>query len=198
MKKLLIILVMIVLSIALLAGCASEDDSGGVPVLTESTDSAVSTGVTSASPPVTDSASPDAPDTALSGAEEATGSVAAPQSVPDGDVIEIRERFFVTQVEDILLNASRYLGRTIRYEGIFRSFEWPPTGETIYFVMRLTRGCCSEEPIGFEVYLDDSIERPDDDTWVEVTGELKRHEGTLMIRVVSLIEPDERGAALVF
>jgi len=115
----------------------------------------------------------------------------------DYEVLEIGERFFITQVENILLNAGRYMGRTIRYEGIFTSFDWAAADETFDFVMRFMMGCCSEEPIGFRVYLDD-IEPPPNDTWVEVTGELDRIDGALMLRVISMTEPAERGAELVF
>lgn len=114
------------------------------------------------------------------------------------DVIEIGERFFVTQFEDIVLNANRYLGRTIRYEGAFQSFFWEPTGEQLYFALRFTQGCCSDEPIGFELYLDD-IEPVADNTWVEITGVLEEYgEGFLRLQVISLTEPAERGAERVF
>lgn len=117
------------------------------------------------------------------------------------DVVEIGERFFVEQMEDIVLNSSRYVGRTIRYEGLFRTFHWPPTGETFYYVIRYTMGCCGEEPRGFELNPDGITPFPEN-AWVEVIGVLERltdgdRSGTLMLRIISLTELEARGAEFV-
>jgi len=116
------------------------------------------------------------------------------------DVIEIGERHFVNQVDEIFLNSSQYLGRTIRYAGMFRTFNWPATGEEFYFVIRYTFGCCGEEPIGFELN-PDGLDLLPNGTWVEITGVLERYEdaefSSLLLRVVSMVELDEPGAEFV-
>lgn len=84
------------------------------------------------------------------------------------DIIEITDPGFDIRIKEIQLNRHEYLGRTIRYEGMFLSSYWED--EAVYFVVRFEGGCCGIH--GFEVYLND-IPRFDDETWVEVTGILE-------------------------
>ena len=107
-------------------------------------------------------------------------------------IIEITEPDFGMQIQEIQFSRERFLGRTIRYEGMFMSSYWD--GETIYFVARPEGGCCGF--YGFEVYLND-IASFDDDTWVEVTGILEEFyvEGAyryfLRLNLISLQEREE-------
>ena len=121
---------------------------------------------------------------------------------PD-DIIEIPERFFATMINAIRINADEYVGRTIRYEGMFRSFYWASTGEHIHWVLRDRVDCCGaheEGPPGFEVYLGD-IEPFAHNAWVEVIGVLEWYEyhDERFIRVVAttIQELEERGAEFV-
>ena len=120
----------------------------------------------------------------------------------DGDgVVEIRERFFLTQIIDIHINADEYVGRTVRYEGIFRTLHIPGTSEDYHQVYRYVMDCCGDDGIiGFWVYLGD-IETLSDNTWVEVTGVLEWFEmsGIRLPRVaaVSVTEMPERGEEFV-
>jgi len=120
-------------------------------------------------------------------------------SSPDDDgedIIEIGERFFVNQVMEILLNHQQYLGRTIRYEGMFRTVSWGDMEFSL--VYRNSLGCCSpEEVVGFEVIMD-GFELFEDNTWVEVTGVLEFDGMYVVIRVTDIVELEERGAELVF
>ena len=118
----------------------------------------------------------------------------------DDDVVEIEDRFFLTQVNHIWRNTDEYVGRTIRYEGMFRAFYWPATG-LFYMVHRYTLGCCGNDGItGFEVYLGD-IEPFADDTWVEVDGILEWYETDtlriLRVAATSITELEERGREVV-
>ena len=127
---------------------------------------------------------------ALSACTEAEGATSS-----DG-IIEIGERFFITQMTEIFLNHNRYLGRTIRYEGMFRTASF--AGEDFSIVYRNALGCCSpNEVIGFEVIMDD-FELFEDNTWVEVTGVLDFDGMFVVVRVTDIIELEERGAELVF
>jgi uncharacterized membrane protein YcgQ (UPF0703/DUF1980 family) len=116
------------------------------------------------------------------------------------DIIEIEERFFLAQVNHIRRNADEYIGRTIRYEGMFRSFHWPTTGD-FHMVLRHTFGCCGNDGIvGFEVDLSD-VDSPPYNAWVEVVGMLERYDldGLQILRVVvsSITEMEVRGEEVV-
>jgi len=121
-------------------------------------------------------------------------------SSDDADILEIGERFFVTQIEQIYLDPETYLGRTIRYEGIFFSTYWE--GEHFHYVIRYTfDGCCGNDSMtGFEVLLN-GIEPFPDDTWVEVTGVLEEYEldlhTILVVNATSVTEKPERGLEFV-
>jgi len=117
------------------------------------------------------------------------------------DVLEIGERFFIAEMTNINMNAGDYVGRTIRYEGMFRNLHWEATGEDYHQVIRTAFGCCGNDGIvGFEVYLGDIPPLPND-AWVEVEGVLEWYEvgGTrfLRVRATSITELEERGSEFV-
>ncbi|MCL2376533.1 MAG: hypothetical protein FWC76_03955 [Defluviitaleaceae bacterium] len=114
----------------------------------------------------------------------------------DDGVIIIGERFFVNQVIEIVLNSNQYLGRTIQYEGLFRSVSNSQTGNEHFFVMRYTMGCCGIEMVGLEVLMEGATSL-EDDAWVEVIGILEMNDGIPMLRVISITEMDEVGSILV-
>ncbi|MCL2589028.1 MAG: hypothetical protein FWD84_06425 [Oscillospiraceae bacterium] len=123
--------------------------------------------------------------------------------VYEGDVLHIGDRFFATQINDILLNNfDRYLGRVIRYEGMFWSLYWEWTDRYYHYVIRYTYGCCGDHDssAGFELALG-RTQPPPDDTWVEVTGILERSDGEgishVRLRVISLVVLEERGLEFV-
>jgi len=124
-------------------------------------------------------------------------------SASDSDIIEISERFFILEVQEIQLNPEDYLGRTIRYEGVFRSVYWAATDRYFHFVLRYTDDCCGLDGgvVGFEVYFEDGHAPVEADAWVEVTGILGRYEedGRRLLRllVTSMTELETRGAEVV-
>jgi len=124
--------------------------------------------------------------------------------------IEIRENMFITHINEINLNFRDYLGRTIRFEGMFRHFHWD--GNNMYFVIRNTPGCCGDDgEIGFEVswnpyhqgFDDGTAERvyPNRNDWVEVKGVLNYFENfgrpMLYIAMSELNVLDRRGLEFV-
>jgi len=114
-------------------------------------------------------------------------------------VIEIRERMFLGQVNDIYKNAQDYLGRKIKLEGIFLKDQYT-TGETFYSVIRYGPGCCGDDDqAGFEVAWPDNDRQayPEDGSWVEVMGELKRNRMWLYIELSSIIVKLDRGLEFV-
>jgi len=119
-------------------------------------------------------------------------------------IIEIKEKMFITQVNDVYLNPKDYLGKTIKLEGIFKndqSFD----GEQYFFVLRYGPGCCGYDGVaGFEVKWDDSKKHPYPkvDSWVESTGVLKQYDADgydqyLYLDLISLNVLDKRGAETV-
>jgi len=112
------------------------------------------------------------------------------------EMLVIGERFFVQQVDDIFINRSQNLGRTIRYEGVFRALHWAPTDTYHFYVVRYVFSCCGFQAIGFEL-LPCNVPPLPDQAWVEVTGVIEDDDGFIVIRVISLIEMDERGAEVV-
>ena len=106
-------------------------------------------------------------------------------------ILELDGPDFNSQVQGIQMNPEPYLGRTIRFEGMFFTSYWEED-EAIFLIARgVGGGCCGAH--GFEVYLND-FPRFEDGTWVTVTGVLEEFyvPGTyryfLRLNVTSLIE----------
>ncbi|MEL7609794.1 MAG: hypothetical protein AAGU74_09840 [Bacillota bacterium] len=136
--------------------------------------------------------STDSPDGSIS-----HGEAPAP---PEGDIIEIKEKMFVAQTNDVYYNAPDYLGKTLKYEGIFSEYTIPETGEKYYAVIRYGPGCCGiDANAGFEVKWDK--EYPKQGDWVEAVGALEEYEEDgykyLRLALVSLTVLDTRGAEYV-
>jgi uncharacterized membrane protein YcgQ (UPF0703/DUF1980 family) len=118
----------------------------------------------------------------------ADGSSAAATS-DTGDILEIGEKMFVGQMNDIYLNPNEYLGKTIRYEGFFTFFENSETGQRYDAVIRNGPGCCGyDSSVGFEV--DWKGDLPAVDDWCSVEGvvDLYQEEGLdyIVVRADSL------------
>jgi len=119
---------------------------------------------------------------------------------PSGGVVEITERLFIAQTNDIYINPDDYMDKTIQYEGIFISSYWEETDTTYRFVLRYGPGCCGYDgTAGFEVTWDGMW--PKDDDWCEVAGTLEWYEENgseyLRLRLSSLTVLEERGAEFV-
>ena len=121
-----------------------------------------------------------------------------------GNIIEIRERVFATQINSIYLNTRDYLGRTIKLEGIFKTGQVDE--DNLYYVLRYSLDdCCGLGTSGFEVRWaqtePETAFYPAEDSWVEVTGVLKQYESGfnkfLYLELSSLIVLDRRGAEYV-
>jgi uncharacterized membrane protein YcgQ (UPF0703/DUF1980 family) len=119
-----------------------------------------------------------------------------------GDYVEIKDKLFVGQINDIYLNADDYLGKTLHYEGIFNSETSDINGVTYYYVARYGPGCCGTDANpGFEVIFDNGSDYPKPDDWVEVTGVLSAYEedgyNYLCLQLTSLEVKEERGQEYV-
>ena len=123
----------------------------------------------------------------------------------NSDVIEIKEKMFISQVNDVYLNPDDYLGKTIKLEGLFM-MEYPPYigTEPYCFVLRYGPGCCGTDGnVGFEVTwkADRKISYPEVNSWVEAVGELKIYSeefyDVLYLELSSLNVKNTRGAEFV-
>lgn len=118
--------------------------------------------------------------------------------------IQIGEKMFIAQCNDIYLNASDYIGKIISIEGLYKFQQYPFQGRTVteQYVMRYGPGCCGNDgSAGFELAYDG--EPIEDNAWVRVVGTLDMipREGTdyfrLVLRVMQLQVLDVRGAEFV-
>ena len=169
------------------AGASAGVGTGALPGATTGTSAGVASGAMS-------EANATAPSEADTAASHGTQKLAAL-----GDIIEIREKMFVAQSNDIYYNAPDYLGKTLKYEGIFTEYEDPDTGEVYYSVIRYGPGCCGiDANCGFEVRWENSdAVYPQENDWVEAVGVLEAYEEDgfkyLLLNLISLQVLDVRG-----
>ena len=123
---------------------------------------------------------------------------------PNKDIIEIKEKMFASQVNDVYLNTKDYLGKTIKLEGIFKKEQG--YDRAYCFVVRYgPGGCCGMDAnVGFEVSWAKENEKPYpvDDSWVEAKGVLRSYEEDgffqyLYLDLSSLKTLSRRGAETV-
>jgi zinc transport system permease protein len=121
-------------------------------------------------------------------------------------MIEIKEKMFIAQTNDVYLNPEDYLGRMIKLEGLFKLENYTGEDTNYCFVLRYGPGCCGNDGnAGFEVAWDKDVSTdtvyPAVDDWVEATGVLKTYEEDgypyLYIALSNLRVLDERGAEYV-
>jgi len=126
-----------------------------------------------------------------------------PINAQQRNTVEIRERMFATQVNEIYLNAEDYLGKTIKLEGILKI--GGNTEKPIFYVIRYAPDdCCGDRGfVGFEVRWSRGLLAPvpADDSWVEAAGILREFgmgmRKFLYLELTSLVTLDRRGAEFV-
>jgi uncharacterized membrane protein YcgQ (UPF0703/DUF1980 family) len=127
--------------------------------------------------------------------------------VNEGEIVEIKEKMFVAQSNDIWYNSDDYMGKIIKYEGLLDIYTDPETGIDYYSVIRYGPGCCGvDSNCGFEVAWVDGNEQnaheyPKQNEWCEVVGKLdiyeEGHIRYLRINLISLTVLEERGKETV-
>ena len=113
----------------------------------------------------------------------------------DDEVLVIRDKVFIEQVNELYLNADKYNGKTVKYEGIFLSENH--NGTDFYYVIRYGPGCCGNDGlVGFEIIYEPG-EYPENNSWVEAVGVLEelRENGkrTVRLNLTSLTVVENRG-----
>ncbi|MDR1179148.1 MAG: metal ABC transporter permease [Spirochaetales bacterium] len=138
-----------------------------------------------------------------------TDPVIDPVIDPPLEVIEIREKMFIAQTNEIYLNTTDYLGKTIRFEGLFQQEQYE--GRPYRYVFRYGPGCCGYDGnAGFEVSWQPRVPGshtlplkpyPGQDDWVRAEGRLETYEEEgipyLYLVLSSLTVLDIRGAEFV-
>jgi hypothetical protein len=121
-------------------------------------------------------------------------------------VIEISEKMFIANVNDVYLNPDDYLGKNIRLEGIYTEEYYGDADKPYCFVLRYGPGCCGgDQNAGFEVFADSNnpnLDKPKGNDWVEAQGVLGVYEedgcNYLSLRLTSLKIKQDRGAERVY
>ncbi|MDR2602589.1 MAG: hypothetical protein LBC53_09110 [Spirochaetaceae bacterium] len=90
--------------------------------------------------------------------------------------IEIKEKMFIAQTNDVYLNSEEYIGKKVKLEGLFKKEEY--NGRSYCFVLRYGPGCCGNDGnAGFEIAWDSGGSGyPKEDDWVEAAGVFKNYE----------------------
>ena len=122
----------------------------------------------------------------------------------DLPILEIKEKLFIAQTNDVYLNTDEYIGRRIKLEGLFKTDSYVGSAWTYRFVLRYGPGCCGYDgTAGFEVSWPEGLEAayPAEDDWVEAVGVLDSYEEDgypyLYLALESLEVKEERGAETV-
>ena len=114
------------------------------------------------------------------------------------NMVEITDNFFIEQTNDVYLNLSDYIGKTIKIEGLIYSYK-DSNGDICYAVVRNTPGCCGNDGLaGIDIrYFEDY---PEENTWVEVVGVVgtdKIQGGEIPAIQVSTLNIKEEGVSFV-
>lgn len=95
--------------------------------------------------------------------------------VKANELVEIKQKVFVTQCEEIYSNISLYNGKTIKLEGMYDEHIQETTNKTFTYVMRRSPGCCGDDGYtGFQFKYKGELPKQDD--WIEVIGDLALEE----------------------
>jgi len=110
----------------------------------------------------------------------------------------IKEKYYITQLNQIYSKKEEYIGKTISLEGLFH-IDYI-NGSAYCMVYRNTPGCCGNDGIaGFDVVFDG--QKPKDGSWVSVTGKLEEvtHENKkyLQLRLTNIEIKNKPGKTFV-
>lgn len=183
---------MLLVSMLLFVGCASTDEVktktlANVDLTSESVNTSKSVSIAEESEA----------ETLVDKEVEVINSV---ETIPD-DLMIIKEKMFVAQIQEIYTNREDYIGKRIKYQGFYHTFFDEQNNEMINAIVRYGPGCCGDDFfVGFEVSW---IEKyPEEDDWVEVSGivESYEYEGEyyLRVQIEALDILDERGNETVY
>jgi uncharacterized membrane protein YcgQ (UPF0703/DUF1980 family) len=117
------------------------------------------------------------------------------------EIIEIKEKFFIQQCNDIYYNPDFYEGTVVKLEGMYDEYFDDYREKTASAVYRNGPGCCGNDGVaGFEFSFDGEL--PERDDWISVTGvvELETNDDgftDVILRATAVDVKAERGAEFV-
>lgn len=116
---------------------------------------------------------------------------------PDSDILEISEKMFLTQINDIYFNFDEYKDKIIIVEGMYASFTTRDGTVKVPAIFRYGPGCCDNDGWG-GFLLKYAGQLPQEKDWIRVTGtpELTRTpEGytNLVLNVISIERKTQHG-----
>ncbi len=121
--------------------------------------------------------------------------------IDNKNIMEIREKMFIAQIEDIYYNIEDFKDKYIKIEGMYSVVE-PEEGDIgkVHFVYRNAPGCCGNDGwAGFMLNYDG--EYPNTNDWIQVVGtpEIVKNGvyEDLYLNVISIEVMEERGAEFV-
>jgi uncharacterized membrane protein YcgQ (UPF0703/DUF1980 family) len=123
------------------------------------------------------------------------------QPTKGAKVIEIKEKMFIQQCDDIYTNPDEYEDKVIKLEGIYEEYKDTNSGKTYHIIYRKTPGCCgSDGQIGFQFSYNGKMPKPND--WIKVVGTIKAIKDTdgnkdIILHLSELQVSDKRGTELV-
>lgn len=117
-----------------------------------------------------------------------------------GEVLEIREKMFIAQCNDVYLNPQEYMGKAIKLEGIYDKYTDVEGGKAYNYVIRYGPGCCGNDgTAGFEFLYDGDL--PELGDWIEAIGTVETVTENdyeyVVLRLSSLRVLTTRGAEFV-
>lgn len=116
---------------------------------------------------------PSAPEDGSKNQAAAGNQNALPASQPkvqaDAKVVQIKEKMFIQQCDDIYMNAADYKGKVIKLEGMYQEFQDPDAGKTYHIIYRRSPGCCGTDgQVGFVFDYEGNMPKPDE--WIKAAG----------------------------
>ncbi len=119
---------------------------------------------------------------------------------PKKEILEIKEKMFITQINDIFYNVDNYKDKIIVVEGMYSKWNLWNGDKKVPVVYRRGPGCCGNDGWG-GFWLNYDGELPKENDWIRVTGtpELVTEEYCLYLylNVTSLEIKSKRGAEFV-
>jgi len=117
-------------------------------------------------------------------------------------VVEIKDKMFIQQINDIYLNPGDYENKTIKLEGIYDVWQdETDSNRSRFAVYRRAPGCCGDDgKVGFE--FEYNGEKPILGDWVAVEGRIKETfdehgDKHIILELSKLTVKDERGVEFV-
>lgn len=119
----------------------------------------------------------------------------------DSEIVEIQEKMFITQIDDIYLNPDYYKGKIIKLEGMYDEYTDDNTNKTYYSVIRNAPGCCGDDGVAGFNFTYEGV-KPEQNDWIAVEGTVEVEEQEdgyqqVTLKLSKLTVKTERGAEYV-